>query len=154
MPITSLYANTCAEIQDAAGRGSGHPSRIIPSHIITVLKVKGYTEPVIFYSLSENGGKYHYMQILTVFFQREKEFLPVDANQYLEALALQDRRPSVCLPSLRPECQMCLGWKAACLVCQGLCEKSWKIHQHIMPELKLLGVLQGSPAEVSVPTAA
>lgn len=110
MPITSLDANPCTEIQDAAGRGAGHPSRIIPSHIMTVLKEKGSMEPVILYSLSENGGKYHYIQILTIYFQREKEFLPVDANQdVLEALALQDRRPSVCLPSCRPECQICLG---------------------------------------------
>lgn len=47
---------------------------------------------------------------LNCFFQREKEFLHVDAHQdVLEALTLQDRRPSVCLPSARPECQMCLG---------------------------------------------
>lgn len=47
---------------------------------------------------------------LSYFFQREKEFLHVDANQdVLEALTLQDRRPSVCLPSAWPECQMCLG---------------------------------------------
>lgn len=100
MPITSLYANTCTEIQDAAGRGSGHPSRIIPSHIMTVLKEKGSMEPVIFYSLSEKCRKVPPHPDLDNFFQREKEFLPVDANQdVLEALALQDRRPSVCLPS-------------------------------------------------------
>lgn len=68
MPITSPYANACTETQDAAGRGSGHPSRIIPSHIMTVLKENGSTEPVIFYSLSENGGNYHYIPILTFFF--------------------------------------------------------------------------------------
>lgn len=68
MPITSLYANACTEMQDAAGCGSGHSSRIIPSNIMTVLKEKGSTEPVIFYSLSENGGNYHYIQILTIFF--------------------------------------------------------------------------------------
>lgn len=68
MPITSPYANACTETQDAAGPGSGHSSRIIPSHIMTVLKEKGSMEPVIFYSLLENGGNYHYIQILTIFF--------------------------------------------------------------------------------------
>lgn len=74
MPITSPYANTCTETQDAAGRGFGHPSRIIPSHIMTVLKEKGSVEPVIFYSLSENGGKYHYIQILNIFFKERRNF--------------------------------------------------------------------------------
>lgn len=70
MPITSPNANACTETQDAAGRGSGHPSRIIPSHIMTVLKGKGSMEAVVFYSISENGGNYHYMQILTTLFSK------------------------------------------------------------------------------------
>lgn len=36
--------------------------------------------------------------------------------------------------------------KQASWICQWLYEKNWKIYHWIMPELKLLGMLQGNPA--------
>lgn len=110
MPITSLYANTCTEIQDAAGRGSGHPSRIIPSPHYDSFERERLYGASNFLQPFRKWRKVPLHPDLDYYFQREKEFLPVDANQdVLEALALQDRRPLVCLPSLSPECQMCLG---------------------------------------------
>lgn len=124
MPISSPYANTRTATQDAAGRGSGHPSRIIPSHSMTVLKEKGSVEPVIFYSLSENGGNYHYIQILTVFFKGRRNFcMLMPIRMYLRHLRSKtEGHQSVCqVHGLSARC----AWdrKQASWICQWFYEK-------------------------------
>lgn len=134
-------------MQDAAGRGSGHPSRIIPSHIMTVLKEKGSMEPVIFTAFQKNGGNYHYIQILTIFFKGRRNFcMLMPIRMYLKHLhSKTEGHQSVCqVCGLSARC----AWdrKQASGICQWLYEKNWKIYHQIMPELKLLGMLQGNPA--------
>lgn len=67
--------------------GLGTLPELFQAHIMTVLKEKGSMEPVIFYSLSENGGKYHYIQILTIIFKERRNFcLLMPIRMYLRHL--------------------------------------------------------------------
>lgn len=119
---------------------------------MTVLKEKGSMEPVIFHSLSENGGNYHYIPILAIFFKGRRNFcMLMPIRTYLRHLRSKtEGHQSVCqVHGLSARC----AWdrKQASWICQWLYEKNFKIYHQIMPELKLLGMLQGNPATFSCP---
>lgn len=108
-------------------------------------------EPVIFYSLSENGRNYHYIQILTILLKGEG----ISARWCQSGCTWGARTPRQKAISVFAKRTAwvpdVLGIESSLLGFVCLREKNQKLHCQIAPELKLAGVLQGNPAAVRCP---